>query len=510
MASIASLPGEKVLSPDVAPALQQDGLHRRLVESVSDYAIYMLDAGGIVSSWNLGAQRFKGYTADEIIGRHFSLFYTGSDRAAGKPERALATAAREGRFEDKAWRVRKDGAIFRAHVVIDPIRDDDGTIIGYAKITRDISEVYEREQALRESEQRFRHLVSSITDYAIYMLDLSGNISSWNAGAERFKRYSEHEVLGRHFSLFYSPEDVASGKPARALQLAATEGRFEDHGWRIRKGGEAFWAHVIIDPIFDDDGRPIGFAKITRDVSEQRAAHLRLLDLTRINEELEQFVHVASHDMREPLRKILAFSDCLEVDEGDRLSDDARLYLHSISAAARRMEELLESLLRLTRVTSHGQTFERCDLNAVLADVRSDLEIPLAEQQAVLAVGDLPLIDADATQMRQLFQNIVQNALKYARDGRAPRIVIECVAPDAEGRIGIAVRDNGIGFDMAYCERIFGVFQRLHTRDQYPGAGIGLAVCRKICERHGGTITARGTPGEGAVISVFLPVGAGR
>ncbi len=482
-----------------------DRLYRRLVDGIADYAIYMLSPEGIVSSWNLGAQRFKGYCASEIVGKHFSTFYTADDRAAGQPARALSIAASEGHFEDRAWRVRKDGTRFRAHVVIDAIREDDGSLLGFAKITRDVTESYAKEIALWRSEQRFRLLVSGVTDYAIYMLDLAGTVTSWNAGAERFKGYAEPEVIGRHFSMFYTPGDRAEARPLRALSIARTEGRFEDSGWRLRKDGRQFWAHVVIDLIRDESGTAIGFAKITRDISERRAADLRLLELTHRHEEMEQFVHVASHDLREPLRKVLAFSDLLKDEDGARLSESGRTYLDSITSATRRMQALLASLLELSRVTSHGQTFNPCALDDVLVDVRTDLQLQIEDRRATVDIGPLPELEADAAQMRQLFQNLIENSIKYARDGEPATITLAGVSDGDPNFVSITCRDNGIGFEPRYAERIFGVFQRLHTRDRFGGAGIGLAVCRKICQRHGGTIVAQGTLGLGAVFTVRLP-----
>lgn len=504
-AAIAISP-RRPLAPGVSPADAVDErLFRRLVEGISDYAIYMLDPQGLVSSWNLGAQRFKGYLPQEIVGEHFSRFYTPEDRDDGRPMRGLGIAREEGRFEDRGWRMRKDGTRFRAHVVIDAIRDPDGTLIGFAKITRDVTESWIQEQELKRSEQRFRLLVSGVTDYAIYLLDLGGVINSWNAGAERFKGYKSPEVLGRHFSMFYKPEDRASGLPVRALATARDTGRFEDNGWRVRKDGTAFWANVIIDLIRDDSGVPIGFAKITRDLSERRAADLRLRELTSSNEELEQFIHIASHDLREPLRKVLAFSDLILEDEGERLSADARSHLGSITAATRRMQALLGSLLTLSRVTAQGRSFDPCDLADVLGDVRSDLQMALAERGARVEVDGLPKIEADAAQMRQLFQNLIENAIKYRRPEVAPEVRIREV-PDADPEfVRVEVQDNGIGFEARYEERIFGVFQRLHTRDQYGGAGIGLSICRKICTRHRGSIRAVGVPGQGACFTLRLP-----
>jgi len=252
-----------------------------LVDAVSDYAIYMLDLDGRVATWNPGAERLKGYTQAEIEGRHFSQFFTAEDRAAGVPERLLATAFGEGQVEVEGWRVRKDGTRFWMQGALHAVRDDDGELIGFAKVTRDMTRQRNAQVALAESERRFRLLVEGVVDYAIFMLDPNGVVTNWNRGAERIKGYAEDEVVGRHFSTFYTPEDRKAGIPARALQVALREGRFDAEGWRVRKDGSRFWASVIIDPIYDEDDRFIGFAKITRDITEQKAAQDALIQSER-------------------------------------------------------------------------------------------------------------------------------------------------------------------------------------------------------------------------------------
>lgn len=350
----------------------------------------------------------------------------------------------------------------------------------------------------------YRHLVEGISDYAIYMLDPTGQVNSWNPGAQRFKGYQAEEVLGHHFSMFYNEEDRAKGKPARALRTALEEGRFEGQGWRLRKDGRQFWAHVVIDLLRDEHGQPLGFAKITRDITERRADELRLSELTQSYQEMEQFIHIASHDLREPLRKVLAFSDLLVEEEGERLSVQGHEYVRSISAATRRMQALLGSLLDLTRVTTQGGSLDPCSLDQTLREVCLDLQMLIQERGAQVRVGKLPNLEADASQMRQLFQNLIENAIKYARPAVAPRIEIAERADSDPAFITLECRDNGIGFEPQYAERIFGVFQRLHTRDQFAGAGIGLSICRKICARHGGEIHASGEPGVGALFTIRL------
>ncbi|ADO10777.1 Heme-regulated cyclic AMP phosphodiesterase [Pantoea vagans C9-1] len=256
---------------------EQEMRFRLLVEGVTDYAIYMLDQDGNVVNWNAGAQRAKGYVAEEIVGQHFSRFYSAQDRLNHIPSQNLQTAYRTGRFEDEGWRYRKDGSAFWAHVVIDTIRDDQGKLLGYAKITRDCTEQQRVRSEQREQEQRFRLLVEGVTDYAIYMLDVDGVVVNWNAGAQRAKGYKAEEVVGQHFSLFYSAQERLNRTPEANLGIALKTGRFEDEGWRYRKDGSAFWAHVVIDAIHDDDGKLIGFAKITRDRTEGREQEQQIL-----------------------------------------------------------------------------------------------------------------------------------------------------------------------------------------------------------------------------------------
>jgi PAS domain S-box-containing protein len=256
--------------------LESERRFRILVQGVTDCAIYMLDPSGIVSNWNAGAERIKGYTANEIVGQHFSRFYTREERAAGAPARTLEIASREGRYEAEGWRLRKDGSQFWAAVVVDAIRSDAGDLLGFAKITRDITERRQAHDRLRESERHFRLLVNGITDYALYMLDPNGIVSNWNSGAARIKGYTADEIVGHHFSRFYTETEKAAGLPARALRIAAAEGRFETEAWRVRKDGSMFWANVVIDPIYDDRGKLVGYSKITRDITERHEAQKAL------------------------------------------------------------------------------------------------------------------------------------------------------------------------------------------------------------------------------------------
>ena len=335
-----------------------------LVNGITDYAIYMLDPDGYVTSWNPGARRFKGYEADEIIGQHFSRFYTPEDRAAELPRRALETAAAEGKYETEGWRVRKDGTLFWTHVVIDPIWSPAGDLVGYAKITRDLSERKVAETALKRSEEQFRLLVQGVTDYAIYMLDEGGHVVSWNAGAQRIKDYTAEEIIGQHFSRFYLEEERESGVPQRGLEIAAREGRFEKEGWRVRKDGSRFWANVVIDAIRDDRGELIGFAKVTRDVTEKKEAQ-RSLDEAREAlfqaqklEAVGQLTGGVAHDFNNLLMVVLGSLELLK----KRLPADDRLIslVDNATQAAQRGASLTQRMLSFAR---------RQDLNARAVDL---------------------------------------------------------------------------------------------------------------------------------------------
>lgn len=318
----------------------EEGRYRLLVEAVTDYAIYMLDANGVVTSWNPGARRFKGYEAEEIIGQHFSRFYEDSDRALGLPERNLQIARVSGKFEGEGWRIRKDGTRFWAHIVIDPIKSSAGKLVGYAKITRDLTERKLNEEALLQSEQQFRLLVDGVTDYAIYMLKPDGRVSSWNVGAQRIKGYTPDEIIGEHFSRFYTEQDRQSGEPMKALAVAEIHGRFEKEGLRVRKDGTPFMAHVVIDAIRSNDGTLLGFAKITRDITEKKTAE-RSLEIAREAlfqsqkmDAIGQLTGGVAHDFNNLLAVILGNLDLAR----RRVPDDEKLvrYLGNAVEGARR------------------------------------------------------------------------------------------------------------------------------------------------------------------------------
>jgi len=491
---------------------------RLFVASITDYAIYMLSPEGIVTSWNAGAQRFKGYAPDEIIGRHFSAFYTPEDRANGVPARALRTALETGKFEDEGWRMRKDGTRFWAHVVIDPIRDSEGKLAGFAKITRDITEKKQTLAALHASEERFRLLVQGVTDYAIYMLSPEGNVTNWNAGARRIKGYADTEVIGSHFSRFYPPEDREAGKPARALETARTMGRFEGEGWRVRKDGTRFWAHVVIDPIRSELGDLIGFAKITRDITERRDAAEALerareaLFQAQKLEAIGKLTGGVAHDFNNLLGVIISG---LEIIAGEVASPAGQRVLESMQRAAERGSTLTRQLLTFARKQPLRQ--EQTDINAVIQSFEAVLR--RASRGAIrfdfrLADG-LPPVLMDAPQFEAALLNLIVNARDATPDDG--RIVLSTetvqlaefqVARLPAGRyVRVAVSDTGCGMPPEVVERALEPF--FTTKEVGKGTGMGLSQVYGFIQGSGGDMTIDSRVDEGTTVALYLPAIAG-
>jgi PAS domain S-box-containing protein len=356
----------------------------------------------------------------------------------------------------------------------------------------------------RLSEQRFRMLLGAVRDYAIILLDADGRVENWSGAAERIFGYPAVDAVGQHLSRFYPP----GGDAQRELVQAARDGRYEEQGLRQRRDGEVFWADVVVTAIRGDKGALRGFAKIVRDVTERKQLDDALRDtaqkLERSNRELQDFAMVASHDLQEPLRKIQMFGDKLTRKYAASLGEEGRDWLTRMQNAAVRGQSLIEGLLQFSRVTTKAQPIVPVNLAATAQEVVSDLESRISEVRGRVELGDLPVIDADPLQMRQLFQNLIGNALKFRRDDTPPLVRVDSRSRDGTG-IRLEVADNGIGFDEKYVDRIFKLFQRLHERGTYEGSGMGLAICRKIVERHGGSITARSTPGRGTTFVIDLP-----
>ncbi len=476
---------------------------RLLVEGVQDYAIFMLDGAGRVSTWNSGAERIKGYRAEEIVGQHFSRFYPPEAIAEGKPARLLAIAARDGRVEDEGWRMRKDGTRFWADVILTALRDSEGAVVGFAKVTRDLTERKEAQDALHRSEQTFQLLVESVRDYAIFMLDPDGRIASWNAAAERIKGYSAQEIIGEHFSIFYPPEDVAQGKPRWELESAQNEGRHEDEGWRLRKDGTRFWANVVISPMLDAHGGLIGYAKVTRDLTQRRRAEQAL---AQTNQELERFSYSVSHDLRAPLRAINGYAQALWEDHAEKLGDEGKRLLAVIRDSAKLGGQPIDGLLSFSRVGRQALARGTVNVTALAQSVVAELRQTQGAVAVEAVISPLPPASGDAALLRQVLVNLIGNAFKFSAKRAHPKVEIGVEQNGSEA--AYYVKDNGVGFDMQYANKLFGVFQRLHRPDEFEGTGVGLALAQRIIQRHGGRIWAEGKVDEGATFRFTLMAGA--
>ena len=479
---------------------------RLLVGSVRDYAIYMLDPDGHVRSWNAGAQHIKGYTAAEILGQHFSRFYTPEDAAAGRPAAALRAAAAGGRYEEENWRVRKDGTRFWADVVITALRDEHGVLVGFAKVTRDLTERKRAEQALRASEERFRILAVTAND-AILSADGDGNITYFNPGAERIFGFTAEEVSGRPLTTLM-PERFRDAHRAGLARYVATGeprviGRTVELAGR-RKDGTEFPLELSLATW--KQGAEIAFTAIVRDITSRKAGEEQLrsyaTQLEAANKELEAFSYSVSHDLRAPLRSLDGFSQALLEDYHARLDDTGRDFLQRVRAASQRMGTLIDDLLSLSRVTRGELQVAEVDLSALATALAAELQKSDPQRAVTFTIAPDLIARADAGLLRIVLQNLLANAWKFT--GKRARAHVEVGAIAHDGRRAFFVRDDGAGFDMAYAAKLFGAFQRLHGAAEFPGSGIGLATVQRIIHRHGGEVWAEGAPDRGATFYFTL------
>ncbi|MEF2553072.1 PAS domain S-box protein [Aurantimonas sp. A2-1-M11] len=494
-----------------------EGRYRLLVDAITDYAIYMLDPDGVITSWNAGAQRFKGYRADEILGENFSRFFVPADRQAGLPQRELRIAADEGRFETEGWRVRKDGRQFWAHVVLDSIRHADGGLIGYAKITRDLTERKEAAESLKRSEEQFRLLVDGVRDYAIYMLDRDGRVTNWNLGAERIKGYTREEIVGEHFSRFFTPEDRERGEPARGLRTALVEGRFETEGWRIRKDGRRFWASVVVDRVDDEHGNVIGFAKITRDVTERKQAQEALakanaaLAQSQKMEAIGQLTGGIAHDFNNLLTAVLGSLEMARKRVG--VEPDAVLSLiDNALEGARRGATLTQRMLAFARRQDLAP--RAVDLAELVAGITGFLERSIGPEITIETHFSSGLAPAhvDPNQLETALLNLLVNA-RDAMEGSGGVVVIDAdevmvaradpggLQPGAYVRI--AVTDTGEGMDAKTVERAAEPF--FTTKGVGKGTGLGLSMVHGLVSQSGGGLRIHSRKGEGTRVELWLP-----
>ena len=607
------------LSSDRQPGEEQ---FRAFVSAVKDYAIFLLDPDGNIASWNEGAERIKGYSEDEILGKHFSTFYTDEAVADGLPEQNLKGAVVNGRIEDEGWRIRADGSRFWANVTITAIQNDEGDLQGFTKVTRDMTERREHEQQLEKQAEKLERqrdeleeelneifkrvdeafmaldeewYITYVNDQAaelvqlppeellearvwdvlyeisdghlremaeeamaanepleveyysdvldiwvevrgypaesgmsVYFRDITERkererelqhirermefaltatdavVWDWNVDEDRASFYPSAESLygttvetWEDFVEVIHPEDRQRAQESIENALETGEPKYEEI--RIVRDGEVRWIEAPGHPIQDDDG-PTRMIGVARDITERKTYERKL---TESNERLQQFAHAVSHDLQEPLRMVSSYLKLIEDRYADELDEAGEEFIEFAVDGADRMREMIDSLLEYSRVETEGDPFEPVDLNAVLADVLADLQFQIEEHDAEITTDDLPAVKGDVSQLRQVFQNLVENAIEYSGD-EPPRVHVSATQTGDEWVLSVS--DEGIGIDPEDQDRIFNVFQRLHTQDEHAGTGIGLALCKRIVERHGGEIWVDSELGEGATFSLSLPV----
>lgn len=525
-------------------------LFRLLVERVQDYAIFALDPDGNILTWNTGAERLKGYKAEDVVGRHFSMFYTVEDRQAGKPASLLEIAIESGRVEDEGWRVRRDGSRFWADVLITALRDDNGRLIGFAKVTRDLTAKRAADEMIRESEERFRLLVHSVEDYAIFMLDPTGRITTWNAGAERIKGYTSEEITGQHFSVFYTAEDLASGKPARELATAVDTGHYEEEGWRVRKDGTRFWASVVLTPMHRKNGGIAGFAKVTRDLTQRRAADERaLMDAQRIaaeegartaaerrahelrslteqlraqtvelerrtaeaeagNRSKSDFLAAMSHELRTPLNAIAGYAELMQAGVSGPLTEAQHDQLNRIQRSQRHLLGIINDILNFSRIEAGKVSYAvgPIGLQELVDSVAPMIEPQAAKKRLRLTrtrCSPALTARADRSKVEQILLNLLSNAVKFTEEGG--EITIACGA--AGDSVWLSVADTGIGIDEGQLESIFAPFTQVGRSLASPmeGTGLGLAISRDLARAMLGDLTAESREGKGSTFTLSLP-----
>jgi len=504
-----------------APELAETDRLQLLLDAVVDYAIYMLDLGGHVVSWNSGGVRLKGYDTGEIIGQHFSRFYTSEDQRAGVPATALRTARETGRFQAEGWRVRKDGTKFWASVVIDAVRDKSGQLIGFAKVTRDITERQQSFEALLQSERRYRRLIEAVVDYAIFQLDPNGNVATWNPGAERIKGYAQSEILGKHFSTFYTEEDINASVPQRALETAAQTGKFESEGWRVRKDGSRFWASVVIDAIRDEDGKLVGFAKITRDISERLEAQQNLqaaqekLAIAQKMEAVGQLSGGIAHDFNNLLMIVIGN---LETAQNQAIKPPINPTLNRALTNAMRGAQRAAALTGRLLAFSRRQALDPkpTDVNKFLSGATDFLQRSLGEKVQVETVGAAGLwwVEVDQNQLESALVNLAINARDAMPDGGKLTLESANVWVDEDysrvnpelpiGQyVAICVSDTGVGMAPDVLNRAFEPF--FTTKELGQGTGLGLSKVYGFVKQSGGHIKIYSELNQGTTIKIYLP-----
>jgi len=466
-----------------------------LVGQVVDYAIIALDPQGTIESWNLGAERVKGYTAAEAIGRSFAMFYPDEDRRAGLPLNLLLQAREQGRVEHLGWRVRKDGSRFWGDVVITALHDDAGELTGFVKVTRDLTEQHALQESLRASEERMRLLVGQVVDYAIIALDPQGVIETWNLGAERVKGYTADEAIGRSFAMFYTDEDRRAGLPLHLLTAARETGRVEHTGWRVRKDGSRFWGDVVITALHDEQGHLTGYAKVTRDRTDMKA----------LEDAQDAFYAAFNHDFRTPVTSLKGFVDALRDVDDPAVRDTL---IARVESSADRLLGMVEGLVDFAsqRVGHASLLMADIDLVPVVRGAVADLSPELGPERVHIQ-DTVALASANGVAMHRVVTNLVVNALKYSPPGSPVDVSF---ARSTAGSTSIAVSDHGRGIHPQDVATIFDEFARGRLAENDGGTGLGLASVRDLVAQQRGTVSIDSELGVGTTFTVELPAATRR
>jgi PAS domain S-box-containing protein len=501
-------------------ALRRSEARKAAVLETALDAIVSIDSQGKIVEWNPAAEKIFGYSRELVLGREMSeLIIPASNHELHRKGLARFLQTGRGRMlghRTEMMAMRANGAEFPVELAITKIPGEE---LLFTCFVRDITDRRRTEEALRKSEERFRLLVEGVEDYAIFMLDTHGRITTWNAGAERIEGFRAQEVIGRRFHRFYIVEDVERKKPDQALAVATAEGRFHDDRWWLRKDGTKFWCAFVITALRDESGKLTGYSTIARDITKRKQAEdeirrlnselerrvqERTAELQAAYHEMEAFSYSISHDLRAPLIHIAGFVEMLKSDLGPKLDDKSRRHLQTICDSTEHMGRMIADLLTFSRIGRAEMHKVRVNLTDLVKDVQRDLQPQLQGRHVTWVVPELPEVFGDPFLLRQALLNLLANAVKYSRPRAEARIELGAQITDQENVFSI--RDNGVGFDMKYAAKLFGVFQRLHPASEFEGTGIGLANVRRIIQRHGGRTWAEGAIDGGATFFFSLPL----